>query len=225
MSKPELTLYTYFRSSAATRVRTLLSLQSTPYAPEYINLLHGDQKSASYAALNPSAAVPALKVKDADGEWHLTQSAAILEYLDAVFGPDSKCGSLMPKDERGKALVRSIIDALVCDMQPLANLKTLQRVKAIGGDSEVWAKEVNETAIQALEGLLKKYSGGRYAYGDTLTLADVALAPQMYTCLRFGVDLADYPTCAAVFKHISALPEFVAADWKHQPDTPEELRA
>ncbi|BEJ11420.1 hypothetical protein CspHIS471_0108420 [Cutaneotrichosporon sp. HIS471] len=139
---PTLTLYTYFRSSAATRVRTLLSLQGTPYESEYIHLLKGDQRSASYTSLNPSGAVPTLKVSE-----------------------------------------------------------------------------------NALEGLLKKYSGGKFAYGDSLTLADVALAPQMYTCLRFGANLADYPTCAAVFKHVSSLPEFIAADWKHQPDTPEELRA
>ncbi|BEJ03689.1 hypothetical protein CcaverHIS641_0108640 [Cutaneotrichosporon cavernicola] len=217
---PTLTLYTYFRSSAATRVRTLLSLQGTPYESEYIHLLKGDQRSASYTSLNPSGAVPTLKVSENGEEWYLTQSAAIMEYLDAVFGPSSKCGSLMPASEKGKALVRSIIDVLVCDMQPLANLKTLQRVKGMGGDSEVWAKEVNEAGLQALEGLLKKYSGGKFAYGDSLTLADVALAPQI-----FGANLADYPTCAAVFKHVSSLPEFIAADWKHQPDTPEELRA
>ncbi|CAK9785947.1 maleylacetoacetate isomerase [Cutaneotrichosporon oleaginosum] len=225
MSKPQLTLYTYFRSSAATRVRTLLSLQGTPYDSVYIHLLNGDQKAAAYVALNPSAAVPTLKVVDGADEWYLTQSAAILEYLDAVYGAGSACGSLMPADEKGKALVRSIIDVLVCDMQPLANLKTLQKVKAMGADSEAWAKEVNEAGLKALEGLLKQYSGGKYAYGDSLTLADVALAPQMYTCLRFGANLADYPTCAAVFKHVSALPEFIAADWKHQPDTPAELRA
>lgn len=148
MSKPQLTLYTYFRSSAATRVRTLLSLQGTPYEPVYIHLLKGDQKSDAYMQLNPSAAVPTLKVADGADEWYLTQSAAIMEYLDAVFGAESKCGSLMPRDERGKALVRSIIDVLVCDMQPLANLKTLQKVKAMGADSEVWAKDINEAGLK-----------------------------------------------------------------------------
>ncbi len=148
MSKPELTLYTYFRSSAATRVRTLLSLQGTPYESVYIHLLKGDQKTDDYTKLNPSAAVPTLKVVEGGDEWYLTQSAAIMEYLDATFGADAKCGSLMPTSEKGKALVRSIIDVLVCDMQPLANLKTLQKVKAMGADSEVWAKEVNEAGLK-----------------------------------------------------------------------------
>lgn len=146
--KPQLTLYTYFRSSAAARVRTLLSAQGTPYESVYIHLLKGDQKTDEYLAMNPSAAVPTLKVVDGSGEWHLTQSAAIMEYLDAVFGQGSKCGSLMPADERGKALVRSIIDVLVCDMQPLANLKTLVKVKGLGGDSEAWAKDVNATGLK-----------------------------------------------------------------------------
>lgn len=146
--KPQLTLYTYFRSSAAARVRTLLSAQGTPHEQVYIHLLKNDQKAPEYTALNPSAAVPTLKVVDASGEWYLTQSAAILEYLDAVYGEGSQCGSLMPSDERGKALVRSIIDVLVCDMQPLANLKTLVKLKSIGGDSEAWAKDVNEAGLK-----------------------------------------------------------------------------
>lgn len=170
--QPKLTLYTYFRSSAATRVRTLLSAQGTPYEPVYIHLVKGEQKSAEYTSINPSAAVPTLKVQDESGEWYLTQSAAIMEYLDATFGAASKCGSLMPKDEKGKAIVRSIIDVLVCDMQPLGNLKTLQKVKALGGESEVWAKEANEAGLKSesassrrLRALQGKQLGGHVIAG------------------------------------------------------------
>lgn len=153
--KPKLTLYTYFRSSAATRVRTVLALHSVPHEQVYIHLLKGEQKTPEYLAHNPSAAVPALHVSDSSGEWDLTQSAAIMEYVDEVFGGTSARGSLMPTDAKGRALVRSIVDVLVCDMQPLANLKVLTRVKALAGDEAAmpWAKEWCEGGMKGGSGL------------------------------------------------------------------------
>ncbi|WOO78095.1 Maleylacetoacetate isomerase [Vanrija pseudolonga] len=224
--QPKLTLYTYFRSSAATRVRTVLALHGVPHEQVFIHLLKGEQRTPAYLQHNPSAAVPALHVTDGSGGWDLTQSAAIMEYVDEVFGAASPRGSLMPKDARGRALVRSIVDILVCDMQPLANLKVLTRVKALAGDEAAmpWAKEWCEAGMKALEAILSK-TAGTYAYGDSLTLADVALAPQMNSCIRFGVRLEDYPVAHGVFTRVSALPEFVSADWRHQPDTPDEFKA
>ncbi|KAL1408017.1 hypothetical protein Q8F55_004814 [Vanrija albida] len=224
--QPQLTLYTYFRSSAATRVRTVLALHGVDYDSVPIHLLKGEQRAPEYLAHNPSGAVPALAVRDASGAWDLTQSAAIIEYVDEVFGPSSARGSLLPADARGRALVRSIVDILVCDMQPLANLKVLTKVKAIAGDEAAmpWAREWCEAGMGALEAILAK-TAGEYAYGDGLTLADVALAPQMHSCIRFGVKLEDYPTAHRVFTRVSALPEFVSADWRHQPDTPDEFKA
>ncbi|TXT13242.1 hypothetical protein VHUM_00609 [Vanrija humicola] len=227
MTAPKLTLYTYFRSSAATRVRTVLALHGVPHEQVFVHLLKGEQRTPEYLEHNPSGAVPALHVVDDSGEWDLTQSAAIIEYVDEVFGGASPRGSLMPSDARGRALVRSIVDILVCDMQPLANLKVLTKVKALAGDEAAvpWANGWCEAGMKALEAILKK-TAGKYCYGDSVTLADVAFAPQMNTCIRYvQKEDKDYPTAHGVFTRLSALPEFVAADWRHQPDTPDEFKA
>ncbi|BEJ17562.1 hypothetical protein CspHIS471_0609630 [Cutaneotrichosporon sp. HIS471] len=142
MSETKLTLYSYFRSSASSRVRTVMNIHNIPHDTKYIHLLKGEQKSPEYSALNAGQSVPTLIIRE-----------------------------------------------------------------------------------NALEALLKTTSGGKYCYGDKLTLADVAFVPQMYTVLRYSPNIMDkLPTIKAVFNHVSVIPEFVAADYMHQPDTPDDQR-
>jgi maleylacetoacetate isomerase len=141
MSDAQLTLYSYFRSSASARVRTIMNLHSIPHDTKYIHLLKGEQKSAEYTALNAGQSVPTLIVREAGGEWALAQSTAIMEYLDEVYGPGSKAGVLLPKEPKARAQIRSIIALLCGDLFPMLSMRTLNRVKAAGGQAEPWANE------------------------------------------------------------------------------------
>ncbi|WOO79150.1 Maleylacetoacetate isomerase [Vanrija pseudolonga] len=228
MSPPaqKLTLYTYFRSSASARVRTVMALHGIPREDIYIHLLKGDQSSDSYKEVNPSGTVPTLVIHREQGELVLSQCIAIMEYLDEVYGPASATGRLLPADAEARATVRSIVDLVVGDLFPMLTMGILNRVKSHGVDGPTWAKECCASILPALEGLLARTSAtGRYAYGDAVTMADAALVPQIYTVLRFYPDISAFPTVKSVFDHCAALPAFVAADWRHQPDTPEEFRA
>lgn len=140
---PTLTLYGYFRSSASARVRTALSWHGVKYDGHSIHLLKGDQRSPAYAELNPARTVPTLVVKEADGsEWSLTQSAAIIEWVDEVYGPSSKHGRLIPQsDPKARALIRSIVDLIVGDLFPFLSMATLNRVKALGGTVDEWTAD------------------------------------------------------------------------------------
>ncbi|TXT10886.1 hypothetical protein VHUM_01637 [Vanrija humicola] len=206
-----------------------MALHAVPHEDVYIHLLKGDQSSASYTALNPSGTVPTLIVHGgaADGgDATLAQCIAIMEYLDEVYGPASATGRLLPSDPIARAGVRAIVDLVVGDLFPMLTMGILNRVKSHGVDSAKWAAECCASILPALEGLLKRTStSGRYAYGDAVTMADAALVPQIYTVLRFYPDISGFPTVKSVFDHCSALPAFVAADWRHQPDTPDEFKA
>lgn len=189
MSRPTetYTLYSYFRSSASARVRTLMELQGIPYELEFIHLLKGEQRSDAYTQLNGSQTVPTLVVKPEQGEsWNLGQCIAIMEYLDEKWGPSSKVGRLLPEDARDRALVRSIVDQVVGDLFPMLNAATLNTVKEMnGGDADPWVRKWSDKFLLALERLVSKTSKDKkHLYGDRLTLADVAFAPQMYTVLR-----------------------------------------
>ncbi|KAL1410447.1 hypothetical protein Q8F55_004458 [Vanrija albida] len=227
MAPESLTLYTYFRSSASARVRTVLALHAVPYTQAHVHLVNGEQRSAAYTALNPSKTVPTLVIsRPGERDLVLSQCIAIMEYLDEVYGPESPTGRLLPEDVEARAGVRAIVDLVVGDLFPMLTMGILGRVKKFGVVPEEWAKECCEAILPALEGMLSRTSkGGRYAYGDSVTMADAALVPQIYTVLRFYPDISAFPTVKAVFEHCAALPAFVAADWRHQPDTPYEFRA
>lgn len=229
MTKPDetYTLYSYFRSSASARVRTLMALQDIPYDVKFIHLLKQEQSSDEYTKLNGSQTVPTLVVQPAQGDkWNLGQCIAIMEYLDEKWGPGSKVGRLLPADAKDRALVRSIVDQVVGDLFPMLNSATLGAVTDFGGDKIKWAEKWSDKFLMALERLVSKTSTtGKYCYGHSLTLADVALAPQMYTVLRFYPQALDkVPTVKSIFENISKIPEFVKADYKHQPDTPDDIR-
>ncbi|KAH6646593.1 maleylacetoacetate isomerase maia [Truncatella angustata] len=217
----KLTLYTYFRSSCSARVRTAAALKRIKLHFEYINLLKGEQGATSYTNLNPSGAVPTLIVESNDGgKVVIRQSTAILEFFEEVF-PDSV--PLLPKDPARRAQVRELYNILAADFQPRTNLCIIKRVSKYGVTAQDWCQEQMPPVLQAFEDILKACAG-MYCVGDEVTLADIALAPALEGALRWGIDISQFTILNGVFERIRVLPEFVQADWKHQEDTPAELR-
>ena len=211
-------LYTYFRSSAAYRVRIALALKGLPYASVPVHLVKdgGQQLQGAYRAVNPAALVPALQ----DGDAVLTQSLAIMEYLDEAY-PDP---ALMPRDAIGRARVRALALTLACDVHPLGNLRVLNHLSQTFGADEparaAWVCHWMALGFEALEQHLQQGATGTFCHGDTPTLADCCLVPQVFNARRFGLDLAPYPTLQRIAQHCEALPAFAAAHPAQQADSP-----
>jgi len=208
------TLYGYFRSSAAYRVRIALNLKGLAYAQAPVSLLRGEQRSADYLALNPQGLLPALLDKGV----LLTQSLAICEYLDEAY-PDS--ARLLPDGAVLRAQVRAVAQAIACDIHPLNNLRVLNYLKTELGQGEEtrngWYRHWVATGFAALEQQLAA-SAGRYCFGDELTLADVCLLPQVFNAQRFGVDMGAYPLLARIAANLEQVPAFADAQPSRQPD-------
>lgn len=215
-------LYTYFRSSTAYRVRIALNLKGLSYEAVPMHLLTGGgaHLQDDYRALNPSAALPTLIDGEGDGAVTLTQSMAIIEYLDEVYPQPP----LMPSDALGRARVRALAQMVACDTHPLTNLRVLRhlvREYQVSDDAKIawyvhWLKE----GMAPLEAQLARSSDtGRFCHGDTPTLADCCLVPQVYNAERFHVDMGAYPTIARIHANCAALPAFAAAHPSRQPDS------
>ena len=212
------TLYTYYRSSAAYRVRIALNLKGMPYTAVPVHLVKdgGQHRSAAYRARNPQALVPAFELEDGTV---LTQSLAIMEYLDEV-QPES---ALLPADAIGRARVRALAQAIACDLHPVNNLRVLQYVSQQLGISaeqkDAWYRHWVATGLQGLEALLADHpSTGRFCHGDTPTLADCCLVPQLYNARRFQCPLDAYPTIQRIAAACETLPAFQQAVPEVQPD-------
>lgn len=210
-------LYDYFRSSAAYRVRIGLRLKGLEYESVPVHLIRdgGEQLQDAYRAINPSALVPALAVDGAT----ITQSLAILEYLDEMH----PLAPLLPRDAQGRARVRSLALMIACDIHPLNNLRVLRYLVKEAGLSEdaknAWYVHWVQEGFAALEAHLAGSSDtGRFCHGDTPTLADCVLVPQVFNAVRFNIDLAPYPTIARIDAACRALPAFVAAHPSQQSD-------
>jgi len=207
-----LRLYDYWRSSASYRVRIALNLKGLSYDQEPHDLRLGEQAAPDYAALNPQKLVPTLIANGAA----LTQSPAILEWLEECW-PEPP---LLPPDPDGRVIVRAMTAIICCDIHPLNNLRVLRQLrgefKANEEQVSAWTARWIADGFTALESLIARYRG-RFAYGDSPTLADCALVPQLFSAERFAVDLARYPHLVAIGTAARALPAFARAHPDLQP--------
>lgn len=204
-------LYTYFRSSAAYRVRIALNLKGLAYEAVPIHLLKKEQSAPAYLAVNPQGRVPALDT----GEAVLIQSPAILEYLDEVY-PEPP---LLPSDPVARARVRAVCAVIGCDIHPMNNIGVLRTIKRMFGQEQAaidaWYRHWIVEGFRALEQLIEP---GPFAFGPAPTLADVYLAPQVYNAVRFNVPMEPYPKIAAVDRACAALDAFKVAAPEAQAD-------
>lgn len=214
-----LVLYGYWRSSAAYRVRIALNLKGLVYEYRPVHLVKdgGQQHAADYAALNPQELVPSLR----DGDRVFTQSVAIVEYLDEAY-PDPP---LLPLDARCRAQVRALAQLVACDIHPLGNLRVLQyldRELGVGEEPrKAWSRHWIASGFAAMESLLAaNVNTGHFCHGDSPTLADVCLVPQVYNALRWHVPLEPYPTIARIHAACNELDAFQQAAPERQPDAP-----
>ena len=190
-----LVLYGYWRSSAAYRVRIALNLKGLDYETRPVHLVRdgGEQHAPGYKALNPQELIPCLL----DGDRVVTQSLAIMEYLDEMY-PGSET-ALLPVDARGRAQVRALAMTVACDIHPLGNLRVLNRLESQFDADEAqraeWSRHWIATGFKAMEAMLVDNAAtGRYCHGETPGMADACLVPQVYNALRWKLPLDDYPT-------------------------------
>lgn len=216
----DLVLYGYWRSSAAYRVRIALNLKGLAYESRPVHLINngGEQHAPDFQALNPQELVPCL----IDDGRVLTQSMAIVEYLDET----RPTPPLLPADPAGRARARALAQAVACDIHPIGNLRVLQHlVTQFGADDAakgVWSRHWIGLGLQALETMLAgNVATGRFCHGDTPTLADVCLVPQLYNAIRWKMPLEDYPTIQRIYEACQALEAFQRAAPEAQSDAPE----
>ena len=210
-------LYTFFRSSASYRVRIALNLKGLDYEQVPIHLRRGggEQFSAVYKTVNPQALVPALE----DEGRILTQSLAIIEYLEEKYPKPQ----LLPANPADRALVRSMALIVACEIHPIQNLRVLVHLKnnfkLSEDDLNRWAQHWIGLGLSALEQMVAAGSRRRkFCFGDTPTLADICLVPQLANARRFGSDLNRFPTLVGIETNCIALPEFANAAPEKQPD-------
>jgi maleylacetoacetate isomerase len=203
---PEPILFDYWRSSASYRVRIALALKNIGYSATGVDLAVGAQREDAYRAGNPQGFVPMLEI---DGR-RFTQSLAIIDYLDAT-RPDPP---LLPSDPADAAFVRGLALAIACDIHPLNNLRVLTYLTGPLGQDEAgkqaWIARWILDGFAALEAMAAPCAG-RFLFGDTPTLADICLVPQVYNARRFEVDLSPFPLLVAADAAAAAHPAFAAA--------------
>jgi maleylacetoacetate isomerase len=215
----DLVLYSYWRSSTAFRARIALNLKGLRYETRAVHLIQngGEQHNAAYAALNPMKAVPTLL----DGDLVLPQSMAIIQYLDDKYPQPP----LLPSDAAGRARVRALSQVVACDIHPIGNLRVLQQLGSQFGADDAqkaeWMRHWIAAGFKALETMLASSKDtGHFCHGDTPTMADVCLVPQVYNARRWKVPLGDYPTILRIDAVCDALDAFKDATPERQPDAP-----
>ena len=208
-------LYTFFRSSAAFRMRIALNCKGLAYEPVPVSLPKGEHKLAGYLEMHPQGLVPALE----DGGQVFVQSLAMMEYLEETHPQPP----LLPASPGDRAYVRAVAQLIACEIHPLNNLRTLRYIKksyALDEDGvNLWYRHWIAEGLSGLEGLLSG-SGkcGKYCYRDQVTIADCCLVPQVFNAQRYSCDLAPYPMIMRIFAECMKLDAFIAAQPSKQPD-------
>lgn len=210
-------LFTYYRSSASWRVRIALNLKGLDPTAHFVHLTKngGLQHTPEFDAVSPEHLVPVLR----DDDQTLTQSIGILEYLEERYPSPP----LLPGDIGDRAWVRALSLQIACDMHPLNNLRVLQYIERTMGVTpsakQAWIEHWNHKGFAALEARLSKSPRtGSCCFGDTPTMADCCLAPQIFNARRFNVDLSAYPTLVRIDAHLATIEEFRRAVPAAQPD-------
>jgi maleylpyruvate isomerase len=218
MSQSKMVLHNYFRSSSAYRVRIALHLKGLPfeYASVHLNRNGGEQFLPAFSDRNPQQLVPVLS----DGDVNISQSLAIIEYLDETY----RDVPLLPAQPRERARVRQLSLTMACDIHPLNNLRVLKYLSGPLGVDEAakaaWIEHWHVIGLTALETeLAHSTQRGRYCVGEKPTMADCCLVPQLFAAGRFGLDLAPFPTLRAIDAACQELPAFQRAHPARQPDS------
>nr|XP_022332227.1 maleylacetoacetate isomerase-like [Crassostrea virginica] len=219
MSKP--ILYSYFKSSCSWRVRIALNIKGVDFEYKAVNLIHdgGMQRKDDYTSVNPMQQVPAFVVEGTT----LTQSIPIMEYLEEKY----PYPEILPKESLQRAKVREICEVIASGIQPMqSSSQVLQRVEKLSSAEEKaeWAKFWINKGFIALETLLEK-SSGKYCVGDTVTMADICLVPQVGNAKRFKVDMSQFSVISKINDELEKLEAFEKASPFKQPDCPKDLRA
>lgn len=212
-------LYSYWRSTTAYRVRIALALKGLEFEIVPVNLLDGAQRSEAYAALNPIKGVPTLVT---DEGAVLTQSMAILDYLDAI----APKPPLLPTDAVKRARVFGAALVMATDIHPVNNLKVLQQLKAMGHSQDecvAWMTHWMVEGLTAFSGLID--SDTPYCFGNAPTVADICLVAQLYNAHRWGVSLDPFPRLRKIEARCLDQPAFAAAHPDKQPDAPDQAKA
>lgn len=205
-------LYSYYRSSAAYRVRIALNLKHIDHLIIPVNLLKKEHQSADYLGKQPQGLVPCLEINDGQ---ILTQSGAILNYLDSLYSESR----LIPPDPFQATKIRSFVDIIACDIHPLCNLRVLNYLtedfEVNAQQKLIWYHHWIRCGFSALERSLKPTT---YCFGEDISLADVYLIPQVYNALRFEVDMSAFPKLSNVYQSCNLLESFIAAKPENQID-------
>lgn len=212
MSASDFTLYGYFRSSAAFRVRIALNLKGIAADQRFVHLRKNEQFNPDYLKLNPQHLIPTL----AHQGNAIAQSVAIMEYLDEM----QPTPPLLPADPAGRAKVRALSLAIACDIHPLNNLRVLRHLQGMGLQEDQrtdWQRHWIAEGFAALEQELKARAG-RFCHDDAPTMADCCLVPQMTNARRSDMDLSPYPSLLAIEQACYQLPAFTDARPENQPD-------
>lgn len=206
-------LYSYWRSSSAWRARIALAYKRLPHELVTVHLTQGQQNEPEFRKINALGQVPVLETEEDGAPLRITQSIAIIEYLEERF-PERP---LLPGERRDRARARELAEIVNSGMQPMQNLSLQRAVEQSGGDVSALRKQALEKGLTALERLASE-SAGRFLVRDGVTLADIYLVPQISSARRFDVDLEPFPTLRRVEAECGALAEFQSAHPNAQPD-------
>ncbi|MBC7370721.1 MAG: maleylacetoacetate isomerase [Bdellovibrionaceae bacterium] len=215
----EFILHNYFRSSTSYRARIALNIKKIAYDYKAVHLLKGEQLTPEYLKLNPSGGVPTL-IHNGKA---IPDSSAIIEYLEEIVPTPA----LLTKNTYLRARIRQACEIINSSTHPLGNLRVQNYLEKNHGfkpeDKEIWIGHWYDKGLEAMEKTVAEFAG-KYCFGDTITMADLFLVPQLLTAERFKMDLTKYPTLLQVYNNCNKLEAFQRAHPFRQPDTPAELR-